>query len=226
MNDTLRIDLHVHSTRSPDSHLPLEVIAARAAYAGLRGFALTDHNTVEGHREIPALRSRHPELFIVPGVEVSTREGHLLAYGLSECPPSHRPVVETIEWIRARGGEPVLAHPFRFTHGVGRRVGGTAPVRAIEIRNGHNSETQNLRAELLAARRALGGTGGSDAHELGDLGRAYTEFATSARSIDDLLEQLRKGTTRGDGHSLALPGRIRWGLRTGLLRLGRGLRPV
>jgi predicted metal-dependent phosphoesterase TrpH len=226
MTDALRLDLHVHTAHSPDSRLSLEAIASRLPYAGLKGFAITDHNSIAGHRELPALRARHPGILIVPGVEVSTREGHLLAYGVADCPPAHRPVAETIEWVRDHGGEPVLAHPFRFAHGVGRRVALAAPVRTIEVLNGHNSELQNLKAELLVAQRSLSGTGGSDVHEIRDLGRAYTEFPEDVHSVEDVLDRLGQGTCVPGGHSLPLPGRLRLSLRTGLLRLGRGFRPV
>ncbi len=226
MTEFLRLDLHVHSSRSPDSRLSLEAIVAQLPYAGLKGFALTDHNTVSGLRELGALRDRQPNLLLIPGVEVSTREGHLLAYGVSECPPPHRPVLETLDWVRDHGGEPVLAHPFRLNHGVGRRVASEAPVHTIEVRNGHNSELQNLKAELLAARRSLGATGGSDVHELRDLGRAFTEFPDEVRSVDDVLERLRRGVSSAGGNSLPFAGRLRLSLRTGLLRLGRGLRPI
>jgi len=226
MTDGLRLDLHVHSTYSPDSRLGLDEIASRLPYVGLRGFAITDHNSVEGHREIPALRARYPGLLIVPGVEVSTREGHLLAYGVSECPPPHRSIVETVEWVRAHGGEAVPAHPFRLAHGIGRRVAASLAVPALEVRNGHNSELQNLKSELLAAQRSLGATGGSDGHELRDLGRAYTEVAEDVRTVDDLLNRLRHGRTFAGGHSLPWSGRIRLSVRTGLLRLGRGFRPI
>lgn len=226
MTDGVRLDLHVHSRYSPDSRLELDEIAGRLAYAGLRGFALTDHNTVRGHSELAEMRARHAGYLFLPGVEVSTLEGHLLAYGVSEAPPAHQPVVETIEWVRAHGGEAVLAHPFRRTHGVGRRVAESAPVSAIEARNGHNSEIANLRAEDVVARRNLGATGGSDVHVARDLGRAFTEFRADVASVDDLLEDLRRRTTTADGKSLSLPARVRLNFRTSLLRVARGFRPI
>jgi predicted metal-dependent phosphoesterase TrpH len=226
MSDSIRLDLHVHSERSPDSGMPLEAIVSRLPYVGLQGFALTDHNTVAGHAQLNALRTKYPGYLFLPGVEVSTAEGHLLGYGLTEPPPPHRPVAETIEWVRSRGGEAVLAHPFRWSHGVGRRVAETTPVHGIEVRNGHNSEIANLRAEAVAARRGVAATGGSDAHSPPDVGRAFTEFDSSVATTDDLLEAIRHHATGAMGKSLSWPGRIRLSFRTSLLRARRGFRPV
>jgi len=226
MNAPIRIDLHVHSHHSPDSSLRVEEVAALLSTEGLRGFALTDHNTVEGHRELPDLRSEFPGFLAVPGVEVSTREGHLLAYGVTAAPPPHRPVAETVRWIDGHGGVAVLAHPFRLSHGVGRRVAESTPVPALEAMNGHTSEVANAKAGLVAARRHLGATGGSDAHALADLGRAFTEFPSDVQSVDDLLEAIRRGRTLAGGRSLGWPGRLRLSLRTGALRIARGFRPI
>jgi predicted metal-dependent phosphoesterase TrpH len=226
MTDAVRVDLHVHSRWSPDSRSSLDEIVARLPHVGLKGFALTDHNTVDGHPALRALQERYPAYLFLPGIEVSTHDGHLLAYGLREVPPLHRPVAETVEWIRDRGGVPVLAHPFRRTHGVGRRLAETVRVAAIETRNGHNTEIANLRAEGVAAHRAIGMTGGSDAHTAAELGRAFTEFDPTVATIDDLLESLRRGHVAATGASLRWPQRLRQGLRTGLLLASRGFRPI
>jgi hypothetical protein len=226
MTDVVRVDLHVHSIHSPDSRLTLDEIAARLPYVGLKGFAITDHNSVAAHRELPGLRDRFPVLLIVPGVEVSTREGHVLVYGISELPPARRPIDETLEWVKSRGGISVLAHPFRLAHGVGRRIATVAPVTALETVNGHTSAVGNAKAELTSAQRHLGTTGGSDVHELSDLGRAFTEFSPEISSVEGLLEAIRRGHTAGKGSSLRWRGRLRWSLRTSALRVARGLRPV
>lgn len=198
----------------------------RLPYLGLRGFALTDHNTVRGHATLAELRTRYPSYLFVPGVEVSTLEGHLLAYGVDAVPPVHRPVVETIEWVRAHGGEAVLSHPFRRAHGVGRTVAESVLVTGVEIRNGHNSEIANLRAEELAARRNLAVTGGSDAHAIGDVGRAFTEFDSSVTSAEEVLESLRRRSTSAAGKSLTWSGRLRLSVRTGVMLVRRGFRPI
>jgi predicted metal-dependent phosphoesterase TrpH len=224
--DRIRLDLHVHSRVSPDSVLTLGAIADQLGLVGLQGFALTDHNTVVGHAALRELNRQYPRLLFLPGIEVSTEEGHLLVYGISELPPIYRPLGETLDWVRDHAGIAVLSHPLRWSHGVGRRLAESAPVVALESVNGHNSPLANARAEVIAARRGIGSTGGSDAHELSDLGRAYTEFPGEVDSLDDLLEALRRGHVTGAGDSLTGFGRARLAFRSSLRRLGRGLRPI
>jgi 3',5'-nucleoside bisphosphate phosphatase len=77
----VRADLHSHSSVS-DGTEPPAVVIRRAGTAGLDVIALTDHDTVAGHREAA---SALPEgLTLLPGSELSCRlEGHsvhLLAY--------------------------------------------------------------------------------------------------------------------------------------------------
>lgn len=226
MTDLRGFDLHVHSRFSPDSSARVRDILDRVAVAGLAGMALTDHNSTAGHARLAALRSSYPRLLLVPGVEVSTRDGHVLAYGLDAAPPPGRPALETIEWVNDRGGVPVLAHPFRWAHGVGGRLARSVRVPALEATNGHNSEYANAKAELLAAQRRLGSTGGSDAHTPLDVGRAFTLFSEEPDTLAHLLEQLRHGRTHGIGRSLSGAERFLVPLRSAGLRIGRGLRPV
>ncbi|MCI4352340.1 MAG: CehA/McbA family metallohydrolase [Thermoplasmata archaeon] len=226
MTATVRLDLHIHSRHSVDSRLSFEKIVERVTYQGLQGFALTDHNTTDGLLELSRLRSTYPAFWFIPGVEISTHEGHLLAYGVTESPPPGRPLVETLERVDALGGVSVLAHPFRWVHGVGRRLATEARVEGIEGRNGKTSELANTRAELLAARRSVASTGGSDAHEPDRVGRAFTEFPGDVASLDDILEQIRRGETTAAGESLSFAGRVRSSVRDGLLSAVRGFRPV
>ncbi|UOQ55825.1 PHP domain-containing protein [Leucobacter allii] len=77
-------DLHTHSVHSDGTTRP-EEIAAAAAAAGLAGFALTDHDTVDGWDEARAAAAQHGIGFL-PGIEITTkhagRSRHLLGYGL------------------------------------------------------------------------------------------------------------------------------------------------
>ena len=77
-------DLHTHSVHSDGTTRPAE-IAREAAALGLTGFALTDHDTIDGWdeaREEAAARG----IGFLPGIEITTKHGgrsrHLLGYGI------------------------------------------------------------------------------------------------------------------------------------------------
>ncbi len=65
------IDLHVHSNASDGTYAPAEVVR-RAREGGLKAFALTDHDTIDGLAEAVAA-GRAQEVEVIPGVEVSAR---------------------------------------------------------------------------------------------------------------------------------------------------------
>ena len=109
----LKIDLHIHSERSPDGCMTLAEIAARARAAGLDGAAVCDHDrTLE---EVPEF----PDFLLIPGVEVSTEYGHLLGLFVRE-PIGTRRFAEAVERIHSQGGLAVLAHPFEHSRDAGR----------------------------------------------------------------------------------------------------------
>ncbi|MGR4010584.1 PHP domain-containing protein [Leucobacter sp. 1207-22] len=78
-------DLHTHSVYSDGTTRPSE-IAAEAARIGLSGFALTDHDTIDGWDEAREAAAAHGIDFL-PGIEITTkfagRSPHLLGYGIS-----------------------------------------------------------------------------------------------------------------------------------------------
>lgn len=79
-----RFDLHTHSVYSDGTTRPAQ-IAAEAAALGLEGFALTDHDTVDGWEEARQAAS-DTGLGFLPGIEITTkfrgRSRHLLGYGM------------------------------------------------------------------------------------------------------------------------------------------------
>jgi predicted metal-dependent phosphoesterase TrpH len=199
----VRLDLHVHSRHSPDSRLAIAELVDWAPRRGLRGFALTDHNSVAGHAELEALGRAHPGLILIPGVEVSTLEGHLLALGVTELPPVGASVEETVTWVGAHGGVPVPSHASRRVHGIGLSQAARLNVPALEVLNGHTSGWGNARVARLATARRVGATGGSDVHDLRDLGRCYTEFSSDTGTREAVLAALRGGSCRAGGRPLS-----------------------
>lgn len=97
-----RYDLHTHSVHSDGTTTPAE-IAAEAASIGLAGFALTDHDTVEGWNEARASAAALGIDFL-PGMEVTTkhdwRSTHLLAYGIEPDAPELTRALERVRESR------------------------------------------------------------------------------------------------------------------------------
>lgn len=217
-----RLDLHIHTRASPDSSLEVEEAVKQALVQGLEGIAITDHNTMDA---LPAAKEAvkgTPGFLLIPGVEISTQEGHLLAYGVSKVPAPHRPIRDTVGEVLAMGGVPVLAHPYRWAHGAGDQAARQLPVLGIETMNGRNAELPNAKAGLVAAQRRLSGTGGSDAHEAKSVGRCFTVCEDAATNSEEVLDLLRQGRVHAEGKSQKLGGRLSISLVNALKRVVRG----
>lgn len=118
---TVSIDPHVHSDESYDGHEPVELILEHAAEIGLDAVVITDHDVIGESKRAAELAPEYG-LIGIPGVEVSTAHGHLLAIGVERMPPRRRPYDETIAWIHEHGGVAIVPHPFqRSRHGVRQR---------------------------------------------------------------------------------------------------------
>lgn len=199
---TLRFDLHLHTFFSNDAcHSPEEMIAAAVA-RGLNGIAITDHNTCEAHAHL-AGKSLPPDFLVVPGVEVSTAEGHLLCLGATLPCLKGRPAAEVVREIRKAGGVAVPAHPFdRWRAGIRASVLDTLDVGVLEVFNAAVSwRGFNEAARDYAARRGWTGIAGSDAHHASAVGVASTVFDMDELSVPALLEAVRRGG-RPDGQYL------------------------
>jgi predicted metal-dependent phosphoesterase TrpH len=212
---TARIDPHVHSAASYDGSDPAELLLAQAADIGLDAIVITDHDVIHESVRAAALAPTYG-LVGIPGVEVSTSDGHLLAIGVEEMPPRRAPMAETAAWVRERGGIAIVPHPFqRSRHGVRkRRLRGVAP-DAIEVYNSWAfTGWKNRRARRYANAHGYPGVAGSDAHKVGYVGRAYTEIdiggtARAELTSETIIDAVRNGATRVEGRRTPIPSSAR-----------------
>jgi predicted metal-dependent phosphoesterase TrpH len=220
-----RIDLHTHSMYSKDALGSLDQIAAAATTKGLDGVALTDHNTVQHHAAITTWNEENGDLpfQFYPGIEVSARGGHILAFGIHEPIPIGRSVVETVRRIQDDGGVACPAHPFRRGSGIGlkRLEEVLDDLFVVEVWNAQDLLGGNKRAARWAITNTKGGTGGSDCHQIHDVGNAHTEFMTRIEHETDLVKALKEGNTWGVGGHTAPTTLLRQGTRN-LVRRVRG----
>lgn len=194
MGDDFTIDLHVHSEASFDGKEPIELILEQASDIGLDAVVITDHDEIEASKKACEKASEYG-LVGITGVEVSTKNGHLLAIGVDERPEKKQSYSETIKEIRESGGVAVVPHPFqRSRHGVRKRKIGDPD--AIEIYNSWLiTGYRNKRARKYAEKRQIPGVAASDAHSLSTIGRAYTEISFEKENVTerDVVRELRDG---------------------------------
>ena len=226
MSLTVRIDPHVHSEASYDGTDPVELLLEQAAEIGLDGVAVTDHDVIHESVRAAELAPTYG-LVGIPGVEVSTADGHLLALGIEEMPPHRESMADTAAWVRERGGVAIVPHPFqRSRHGVRkRRLRGVEP-DAIEVYNSWAfTGWKNRRARRYANAYGYPGVAGSDAHKVGYVGRAYTEIEIDDLSRDELttavvLNAIRDGATRVEGRRTPTPTSARHYAGAGVRKSG------
>jgi len=198
----MKVDLHCHSKYSADNFLEPEELIEQAIKRDLDGVCLTEH-----HSMIPLWpleRIRIPEGFYVfRGVEISTDHGHLLVYGLKDdswniwSSHTYLNASQVIENVHRLGGICVPAHPFRGWDSFGENVLKIDGIDAIETHNGIDLENMNQKAIHVASLRNLPSIGGSDCHSKEQVGRAFTEFKNSVHTIDELIEEIKKGNCKG-----------------------------
>lgn len=195
----MKLDLHIHSAYSRDASASAGEIVKRCKALGFGGLAITDHNEIKGSLEARAMAASEG-MIVLRGVEVSAAEGHVIALGVDELIPRGLSVHDTVDRVRAAGGIAVAAHPDRFPSGIGIARMRLMDFDAIEVLNGGSSRRSNARAESIAECRRLPVTGGSDAHGIEQVGKAWT-VVEGVSSEDDVIQAISKGRCAAGGRS-------------------------
>ena len=201
----LAIDLHVHTSEaSPCSSAPLGDLVTEAKRIGLDGICLTDHNHVWDPKTLAELRQRH-DFLILRGNEIATDQGDMLVFGFDGDIKGVMRLDELRRKVLKTGGFIIAAHPFRgfLTFGIGQL--GLTPekamerplfqhVDAVEVLNSKVSDKENRFSSQVAAGLGLPGTGGSDAHEVEEVGVYATRFSDTITNEEELVGALKGGS--------------------------------
>lgn len=198
-------DLHMHTIHSYDGTATVPAVLRRAKEIGLDVIAITDHDEISGALEAMKLASYYG-VEVIPGIEITTAEGDLLALFITEKVSAGLPLIETVLKVRELGGICIAPHP--MAGGMGMKslnaVSITKALRnkevaetliGIEAYNGTAIDRMsNHYALLLANSLGIAQTGSSDAHVLEAIGIGATEF--QGKTAADLRSALRSGETK------------------------------
>ncbi len=199
----LRLDLHVHTTHSRDAFCSVGEAVKAARAKGLDGIAITDHDSIGGHPE--AKKLSRDGFFVIPGIEVSSADGHILGLGVSELVPRGLPAGETVKLIRELGGIAVAAHP--FVPWKNPTLVYKAKFDAIEAFNSRALFPSNRLARRFAERNRLPATAGSDAHFPDEVGLASVRLNCEG-NVGSILKEIKSGGASISGRSLPLPSHL------------------
>ncbi len=200
----LKLDLHLHSKYSDDGMGSPREIIKLIKKKGLDGLAITDHNSIEG--SLKALKIAPKDFIVIPGLEVSTADGHILGLNIKENISKSLPIEETVEKIIEKGGIAIVPHLFRNMSGIKdenlKKIHKKIP--AIEVYNSCSLPKTNIKTAKIAKKYNLGGTGGSDSHDLVYAGYAYTIVDTTDKTKDTIISEITKKKTWGEGITMPL----------------------
>lgn len=201
------IDLHSHTwPQSHDSVLNPDNLIVRARQAGLDAIVFTEHDTVWDFKSIEELRAKH-NFLVLAGVEISTDDGHILAFGIDKYVFGMHRSKELAGYVENAEGAMVAAHPYRrqmpwFSRNEEEYQGALEKasrnpayqyVQGLETQNGRGSDKENEFSRKLAGMMQLQGTGGTDSHAISDVGKCATYFEAEIHDERELIAAIKSG---------------------------------
>jgi hypothetical protein len=210
-----KADTHIHTTYSDGLMSPEDMIDHIARRTDLRVIAITDHDTTAGAFVAQAYARRHaPQLDVIIGQEVTTREGDVVGLYMTSTLPPFETAAEAVEAIHSQNGLAIAVHPFSTwmtlgnMRGLGSRIF-TLPLDGVEVHNGFPGNfICNPLSKWLNRYRGqhLPALGGSDSHVPHTVGQGFTWFPGSTAA--DLRQAIETNTIRAGGSLWTIPSLI------------------
>lgn len=195
-------DLHIHTIHSYDGTASVPAVLSRACQLGLDVIAITDHDEIIGSLKALELAPQYG-IEVIPGLEVTTAEGDLLALNVTEKIEHNRSLIETVLQVGTLGGFCIAPHPMAGGFGM-KSLSAYSIMKALRDHDAAQTligiETYNATAidrvsnhyaHILGEYVGLAMLGNSDAHVTKAIGLGMTEF--EGHTAMDLIAAIRTG---------------------------------
>ncbi|MDI6690573.1 MAG: CehA/McbA family metallohydrolase [Candidatus Bathyarchaeota archaeon] len=201
----LKIDLHVHTNYSYDSVIKPEEVVFYAQKHGLDGVAITDHDKIDCALKM----AKETNFLVIPGIEISSLDGHVLALNIQEPIPKELSVDETVDKIHSLGGIAVACHPTSLFKGsLGEQI--SSKFDAVEVINASafpfNYSVKH--GQKIASRLEIAQVAGSDAHYGPEIGCAYT-LVNAESEVEEIVKSISNGLCQPFGKAIPLTVRLK-----------------
>ena len=160
----LKIDFHTHTWHSPDSEMSPEDLVDKTRNVGLDGIAVTNHNTMDGVKEVEKLAK---DLIVFRGEEIKTKEGEIIALEIRKPIDKGLDLVDTCKLVKDQNGFIIVPHPFdTLRNGVGNSISKIMDyLDAVEAINSRSYLSAfNKKAFEFARLKRIPMVAGSDSH--------------------------------------------------------------
>ncbi len=184
----MKFDLHVHTELSKDAFTKVSELGQLSSGKGLDGIAMTDHNS---------LCTRMADGTItLPGMEISSSDGHVIGLGLTESVPRGLSADNTITEIHRKGGLAIIPHPYDLYRSSVKPDRLTVRPDAIEVFNASSFLHSITWKKALQSAKSSGlpMVAGSDSHIPQTIGAAYTIVESVTPEPNVVINAIRNGS--------------------------------
>ena len=198
-------DFHIHTKYSHEPGIIGPFGSARARYGpedvfkrarkiGLDAVAITDHDTIDAIEIAKKVHKHYQDIIFIPGEEVTSTAGHIIALGINELIPKGLTPKETVQEIKKQGGVAIAPHPFA-PYGIRNWIF-QIPFDGIETLNVWGAFLRlNRKAQHAFKLIDVAAIGASDAHSISTIGKMYTKLDVRERTPEAVLDAICKKRT-------------------------------
>ncbi len=184
----MRVDFHIHTSFSRDSSIVPEELIEKALDENIQCLAICDHKTINGALLTMRLAFSKP-ILIIPGIEISTKAGDVLALGIKRKISDGLSFEKTISEIKKQNAFVIIPHPFGkptpFKSSLNH-----PEIHAIEGINGATLKILNKKVFKISHKLNKPLIANSDAHSIEEFGNVFFEIPDGAQNQNDVFKAI------------------------------------